>query len=142
MYAALIFVALIAVIFLFSQSGQAAVTTDASAVSESSPVQDVYGYSELLYLASQAGFGGDSDTAAAIALAESSGNRWAVGDINLGRSIGLWQINLGAHPEYSEQELYDPQNNANAAFAIASTGRGFSNWTTYRDGTYQDFLQG
>jgi Lysozyme like domain len=135
-YAALIFVAVIAVIFMFSQSGQAAT------VCGSCQVQDVYGYSELLYLASQAGFGADSSTAAAIALAESGGKRTAVGDLALGRSIGLWQINLRAHPEYSEQELYDAQTNANAAYQIYSSAGGFSPWTTFRSGAYQNFVTG
>lgn len=136
MYAALILVAALAMMFLYTGTGNAAVTVDSGVT-----LQDTYGYSELIYLASQAGFGPDSSTAAAIALAESSGNRWTVGDLTLGRSIGLWQINLAAHPEYAEQELYDPFNNANAAYAIASSGRGFDNWTTYRNGRYLDFLQ-
>src|ERR1700675_844523 len=136
MYAALILVAAIALMFVFSGTGNAAVTPDTGIA-----LQDTYGYSELIYLASQAGFGPDSSTAAAIALAESSGNRWAVGDVDLGRSIGLWQINLASHPEYTEQELYDPFNNANAAYNIAHTGRGFENWTTYRNGAYLNYLQ-
>lgn len=140
MYAALIFVGVIAILFLFSQSG-AASDTAVAATGAGCNVQDIYGYSELIYLASQAGFGSDSSTAAAIALAESGGKRTAVGDVNLGRSIGLWQINLRAHPEYTEGDLYNPQNNANAAFQIYSDAGGFSPWTTFRTGVYSDFLQ-
>lgn len=135
MVAVLILVGVAVAIFYFAQSGQAA-TPDARA-----SVQDVYGFSELLYLASQAGFGQDSSTAAAIALAESGGQRTAVGDLDLGRSIGLWQINLRAHPEYSEVELYDAQTNANAAYQIYSDAGGFSPWTTFRTGKYLEFLQ-
>lgn len=91
--------------------------------------------------ASNAGFSGvDLVTAVAIAYAESSGNPNAVGDVNLGRSIGLWQINLAAHPEYSENELYDPQTNANAAFDIYSAaGNSFSPWTTFKTGAYSQY---
>lgn len=136
MIPALILVGVVVAILYFSQGSQAA-TPDTGAGN----VQDVYGFSELLYLASQAGFGQDSSTAAAIALAESDGKRTAVGDIDLGRSIGLWQINLRAHPEYSELELYDAQTNANAAYQIYSDAGGFSPWTTFRTGKYLDFLQ-
>lgn len=92
--------------------------------------------------ASTAGFSGvDLDIAVAVALAESGGDPNAVGDVNLGRSIGLWQINLAAHPEYSEDELYDPQTNANAAFAIyQAAGNSFSPWTTFKTGAYQENL--
>jgi soluble lytic murein transglycosylase-like protein len=86
-----------------------------------------------------AGFsGGDLAIAIAIAFAESSGNPDAVGDLDLGRSIGLWQINLAAHPEYTEEELYDPQTNANAAFTIyRQAGNSFRPWTTFNTGAYQ-----
>lgn len=88
--------------------------------------------------AKNAGFSGiDLGIAVAIAFAESSGDTNAVGDVDLGRSIGLWQINLAAHPEYSEQELYNPQNNADAAFAIyRQAGNTFRPWTTFRTGAY------
>jgi Lysozyme like domain len=83
--------------------------------------------------AKQAGFAGqDLVTAVAIALAESSGDPNAKGDLTLGVSIGLWQINLRAHPEYSEQELYDPQLNANAAFKIYTAAHStFRPWSTF-----------
>ena len=54
----------------------------------------------------------------AVALAESSGNPAAVGDMNIpnvaaaGGSVGLWQINKAAHPEFAGQDLTDPQINA------------------------------
>ena len=102
-------------------------------------------FDELKALASNAGFPDDfSDTAAAIALAESSGNPNAVGDLNItpGGSIGLWQINLKAHPEYTADELTDPQANANAAYKIfQAAGGSFSPWTTYKTGAYQAYLQ-
>jgi hypothetical protein len=92
--------------------------------------------------AANAGFSGPAlQTAVAIALAESGGNPNAVGDLNLGTSVGLWQINLRAHPEFANVNLRDPQTNANAAFAIyTAAGSSFSPWSTYKSGAYQAFL--
>jgi hypothetical protein len=100
-------------------------------------------------LASNAGFSGnDLLVAVAIALAESSGNPAAVGDVKLapckGPSIGLWQINIGkkAHGAcYTEAQLLDPQSNANAAYAVyASAGGSFAPWSTYTSGAYAKYL--
>jgi hypothetical protein len=101
-------------------------------------------YGQLQQLAQNAGFTGDDiNTAAAVALAESSGNPGAVGDLNLtpGGSVGLWQINLKAHPEYTAAQLMDPQTNANAAFAIyAAAGNSFSPWSTFKSAVYLSYL--
>jgi soluble lytic murein transglycosylase-like protein len=99
-------------------------------------------YSDLVTLAQNAGFD-DTDTAAAIALAESSGNPNAVGDLTLGGSYGLWQINLKAHPEYADNpdQLFDPATNADAAYSVYQS-QGFQAWTTYNTGAYQKYSQG
>ena len=93
--------------------------------------------------AQNAGFSGfDLGIAVAIAYAESAGNPNAIGDLDLGTSVGLWQINLAAHPEYDQQTLLDPQQNANAAFAIYSAaGNSFSPWTTFNNGAYLNNAQ-
>jgi hypothetical protein len=92
--------------------------------------------------ARKAGFSGaDLTIAVAIAYAESSGDPNALGDN--GNSYGLWQINLPAHPEYAGADLYDPQTNANAAFAIyQQAGESFSPWTTFKTGAYEQYLGG
>ena len=99
---------------------------------------------QIATYAQNAGFEGqDLQTAVAIALAESSGNPNANGDTLLtpGGSVGLWQINLAAHPEFSEWNLTDPQTNARAAYSIyAAAGFNFSPWSTYRSGAYQSYL--
>jgi len=99
--------------------------------------------SDIATYARQAGFSGnDLATAVAIALAESSGNPTAVGDLNLtpGGSVGLWQINLKAHPDLAG-DLTDPQTNANAAYAIyQAAGNSFHPWTTYKTGAYTAYL--
>jgi hypothetical protein len=94
--------------------------------------------------AANAGFQGeDLTTAVAVALAESSGNPAAVGDLNLtpGGSVGLWQINLKAHPQYANVDLTDPQTNANAAYSIyAAAGQSFSPWSAYSSGAYEAYI--
>lgn len=102
---------------------------------------------QISYYAQNAGFTGqDLLTAVAIALAESSGNanvynrETAAGAPQGQGSYGLWQIYLYKHPEDAGLNLYDPQINANAAFAIYSAAGGFTPWTTYNSGAYQAYL--
>lgn len=100
---------------------------------------------QLLGLASQAGFSGaDLATAVAVALAESSGNpdaynpERAAGAAEGHGSFGLWQIYLTAHPEFAGQNLFDPQTNAAAAYAVyAAAGDSFRPWSTFISGAYQ-----
>jgi len=99
---------------------------------------------QIAEYASNAGFvGEDLITAVAIAMAESSGNPNAVGDLGItpGGSIGLWQINLRWHPEFTAEGLKDPQTNANAAFSVYTTaGDSFTPWSTYKTGAYVSHL--
>lgn len=96
-----------------------------------------------------------ADTAAAIAQAESGGNPSAILNTaypNLPGyrppssgalreySVGLWQVNMLAHPQYSVSSLLTPVGNANAAVAIASGGASFSAWSTYTSGAYKRYL--
>lgn len=94
----------------------------------------------IAQLAANAGFtGNDLVTAVAIALAESGGNPGVVGDLNItpGGSVGLWQINLRWHPEYTAAMLTDPQTNANAAFAVyRAAGNSFQPWSTFKNGAF------
>jgi len=94
--------------------------------------------------ARNAGFTGlDLVTAVAVALAESGGDpnaynpETAAGAPEGKGSYGLWQIYLNAHPEYEGVNLYDPQTNANAAFAIyRASGNTFRAWSTFKNGAY------
>jgi hypothetical protein len=94
--------------------------------------------SDIAGYASNAGFqGSDLVMAVAVALAESSGDPNAVGDKVVAApygSVGLWQINTKAHPEYDHNQLTDPQYNANAAHDIYQRAGGFSPWSTYSNG--------
>jgi hypothetical protein len=111
---------------------------------------NMYTYSDLVTLAQNAGFSGnDALTAAAIAMAESSGNpraynpETAAGAPSGKGSYGLWQIYLNAHPEFEGQDLYDSATNATAAYSVFSdAGNSFSPWSTFKNGTYAQFVQG
>lgn len=101
---------------------------------------------ELVTLAQNAGFD-DPNTAAAIALAESSGNpraynpEKAAGTLPGHGSYGLWQIYLTAHPEDAMGDLYDPQTNAAAAFKLyQDAGQKFTPWSTFNNGAYREHL--
>jgi hypothetical protein len=93
---------------------------------------------QIRAVAARAGFP-DPSLAAAVAMAESGGYTGAVGDVDLGRSVGLWQINLPSHPQYDPQSLLDPTYNASAAFAISAGGTNWNPWTTFRTGAYKAY---
>lgn len=103
-------------------------------------------YDEILTLANNAGFGCDSSTAAAIALAESGGDPTAYNPETQActpdgqGSVGLWQIYQFKHPEFAGQDLTDPQTNANAAYKVYTDAGGFRPWSTFKSGAYQNFL--
>jgi hypothetical protein len=90
----------------------------------------------------------DPDLAAAVAMAESSGDPCANGDpknpSDCGQtfnstSFGLWQIHVPDHPQYDPQLLKTPAYNAQAAFAISDHGRNWTPWSTFNTGKYLKF---
>lgn len=98
-------------------------------------------FAQLRTLAFEAGFiGSAADTAAAVALAESGGDPAAEGDLALGVSRGLWQINMRAHPEFDGVRLFEQDYNAKAAFLVSSHGTNWNPWTTFRNGAYRKYL--
>lgn len=93
---------------------------------------------QITAVARRAGFRGRNlRVAVGVAVAESSGRTGAVGDG--GQSIGLWQIHMPSHPRYPRRRLMKPCANARAAKRIATRGRGWRNWTTYRTGAYRRY---
>jgi len=92
--------------------------------------------------------------AAAIALAESGGCQYALAaptdirpvqectyrDTSGEFSVGLWQINTYAHPQYDRMSLFDPAYNAEAAVAVSSGGTDFTPWSTFNNGAYLQYL--
>ena len=109
------------------------------------------GTEKLVQLARSAGFNAnDSAIMAAIAMAESSGRSNAHNDNPRtgDNSYGLWQINMlgGMGPARrkqfgidSNEDLFDPATNANAAKAVFGS-QGFGAWSVYRSGAYKQFL--
>jgi peptidoglycan hydrolase CwlO-like protein len=97
---------------------------------------------QIAFVAQKAGFTGDNLViAVAVALAESSGNASAEGDVAIGGSFGLWQIFCMAHPDLippsnpDSVAWYDPYQNALWAYEV-SGGDHWGPWSTYIHGTY------
>src|SRR5436309_6417798 len=95
----------------------------------------------------RAGFRGEAlTTAVAIALAESGGNTRAHNGTPPDNSYGLWQVNMlgsmgpARRKEFgldSNNDLFNPDENAKAAYAIAGHGKHFGPWSTYTNGAYK-----
>ena len=97
--------------------------------------------SQLQQILRQAGWPEDLiPLMAAIGMAESSGRTDALNN-RPGReySVGLWQINLLAHREYTQPQMEDPVQNARAALAIYRR-EGLRAWGSYTDGRYRQYL--
>lgn len=95
----------------------------------------------VLEIATLAGFP-DPKLAAAIAMAESGGVPGAIVRSSREYSVGLWQINTKAHPEYSVNDLKDPLHNALAALQISNGGTNWQPWSAYTNGSYKNFKNG
>lgn len=97
-----------------------------------------------------AGFRGeDLTTAVAVAMAESGGNTRSHNDTPPDDSYGLWQVNMlgdmgpARRKQFdldSNKDLFDPAENAKAAYEIASNGKNFQPWSTYTNGAYKEHL--
>lgn len=86
------------------------------------------GIQQIYDAARAAGFTPDQATTwTAIALAESGGETGALNDQGE-HSVGLWQINLGAHAN-RWGDLTDPVANARAAYDISRQGTDMRPWT-------------
>jgi hypothetical protein len=108
------------------------------------PVPARLGFADLVALAKQSGLKGDPRVAAAIAMAESSGNPQAFNPVGRDHSLGLWQINQLAHKGQfgSDEQLKDPVTNAQAMAALFNRRGNFNDWSTYTSGAYRKFLPG
>ena len=99
---------------------------------------------QIRYYAQKAGLLGNAlDIATAIAMAESGGDTNAVNpgsQFDKEFSVGLWQINVLAHPQYSLTQMKDPTQNALAMYSISSGGNNWNPWGTYTNGSYKKFL--
>jgi len=143
-------------------SGPPAMAGEMPSVLDEIDITQPFTYNSLYRLALEVGFPQeDAKTAAAIALAESSG-RAAIDTVQSGLdpnkenefSLGLWQIDMQDTPGYmvgeerrpqfgieSNEELYNPLTNAKAAKILYDRRGGkFTDWATFNDGKYKQFL--
>jgi Lysozyme like domain len=95
----------------------------------------------LLQIATMVGFP-NPKLATAIALAESGGTPNAIVRSSREYSVGLWQINTLAHPQYTPRDMAEPMKNAAAALEISKHGSDWRPWTAYTNGKYKQFLTG
>lgn len=97
-----------------------------------------YTYAQLKALwIKYGGSAASSDTAAAVALAESSGVATA-SNKNTDGSVdrGLWQINS----VHGSQSTFDIVGNVKAAIAISNNGKNWNPWVTFKSGAYKKYL--
>lgn len=100
---------------------------------------------EIAMYAYRAGFRGKALLyAVAVAIKESGGNpraynpESAAGTKPGSGSRGLWQIYGGAHPWANTDAVYDPQENANAAYKVfKEAGSRFTPWSVWNNGSAQ-----
>ena len=86
--------------------------------------------SQIITLLQQAGFNGDALNYAVKIMGCESGYNPNALNTQGENSIGLMQINLDAHPEFSNLDLYDPLTNLKAAYQIfVKAGYNFKDWT-------------
>jgi LysM repeat protein len=77
------------------------------------------------------GSSAEAFTAAEIAMAESSGNQYALSPTD---DYGYWQINASHGPALA---TFDAYGNARAAITISDNGTDWDAWTTYVTGAYE-----
>ncbi|GAB1641069.1 NlpC/P60 family protein [Krasilnikovia sp. MM14-A1259] len=101
-----------------------------------------YSAEQIYGFARRAGFSPDeAATMTAIALAESGGNSRSHNPHGED-SRGLWQINGRAHPSFlTKYDLYNPQDNAKAAFEVSRHGHDISPWTVTHGGLSSRYLR-
>jgi len=113
-------------------SDAAASTDSASASGDSGSLSGTLGCSGLEQLWDDAGGNpADAFMAAEIAMAESSGDQYAVSSTD---DIGYWQINA---PIWGSLATFDPVGNADAAIQISDDGSDWGPWSTYQSGAYE-----
>jgi cell wall-associated NlpC family hydrolase len=101
-----------------------------------------YSAEQIYGFARRAGFSPDeAATMTAISLAESGGNSRAHNPHGED-SKGLWQINGRAHPDLASRfDLFDPLQNAKAAFLVSRKGEDISPWTVTHGGNGARYLR-
>jgi hypothetical protein len=82
----------------------------------------------------------DPVTAVAVALAEHRGTV-RTDAVSPTGDVGIWQINVASHPQWTREQLKDPTTNAEAMRQISDHGRNWSAWTgTYKIGLHLGYM--
>lgn len=83
-----------------------------------------------------------ANVAAAIALAESSGQAGATSaNPDGGTNVGLWQLDTrGVGAGYTVEQLKDPATNARVTIMGSANGTNWSAWETFATGAYKKYL--
>lgn len=104
----------------------------------------IYSQSQIYSLAMSVGVPSQNALiASAVAMAESGGNAQALNpgsSSDYEYSVGLWQINLLAHPQYTVTQMYDPTQNAKAMSVISNGGTYWGAWGAYNNGSYRKYM--
>jgi cell wall-associated NlpC family hydrolase len=97
---------------------------------------------QIYAYAIDAGFTPDqATTMTAIAMAESGGDSRSHATHGED-SRGLWQINAASHPDLAQQyDLYDPAQNAKAAYVASHNGTDISPWSVTHGGSAARYLR-
>jgi hypothetical protein len=101
-----------------------------------------YSQAEVKGLLAQAGWPANLiDTMSAIVMAESNGYSCAH-NTSGENSVGLGQVNLHAHGQYTQAQMCDPIQNLRACYQIyrGRNGGSFRPWGAYTDGRYRRYL--
>jgi hypothetical protein len=98
-------------------------------------------FAAIRKIATEVGFEGEAaDKMAAIALAESGGNPYAIGDRGRGGSYGLTQIHEPAHGPKAREALGNPKRALELAYEISKGGTDFRPWTMFNNGGYLRYM--
>lgn len=81
-----------------------------------------------------------AEVIAAIAMGESGGDDQATANTSREFSVGVYQINLMAHPEVKEADARDLNASSVIAYRLSNQGTNFLPWTIYKNGSYLHFL--
>lgn len=111
----------------------------------SMPAQSTYTQSQLQLLwTTSGGSPAAAQIAAAIAMAESSGNPSSTSsNPDGGTNVGLWQLDTkGVGAGYSIDQLKEPDTNCRVTIMGSLNGTNWGDWETYANGSYKRFLGG
>lgn len=127
----------------FVESSSAASSNTATPNGPGATPQNSYDHASLMTLwSANGGSPGTANVAAAVAMAESSGNpKVTSSNPDGGTNVGLWQLDTkGKGAGYTVSQLQDPNTNARVAVFGSANGTNWSAWETFVSGAYKKFL--